>query len=103
MGFGAGDGGSAAMESDVFAGKLKSLMARFDYVVFDGDSLLTSSNASMIVKHFDGVVLVVECERTKWEVLRLAREKVQNVGGNVLGVVLNKRRYYIPRGLYGKI
>jgi hypothetical protein len=46
---------------------------------------------------------VAECEKTKWEILDLAKAKITNVNGKILGVVLNKRQYYIPAGLYGKI
>lgn len=92
-----------AFAPQVFKAKLEALSSQYEYVVFDGDSVLSSSNAAIMAKHFDGVLLVLECEKTKWQVLQLAREKIDSVGGNVLGVVLNKRRHYIPRGLYGRI
>jgi Mrp family chromosome partitioning ATPase len=88
---------------EALAKALAGWKEKFDYVVFDGDSAMASSEAVILAKQFDGVVFVVECEKTKWEVLELAKEKITNVGGNILGVVLNRRRFYIPRGLYGKI
>ncbi len=94
---------AGAFAPQVFKGKLDALASQYDYVVIDGDSVLSSSNAAIMAQHFDGVLLVIECEKTKWQVLQLAREKVEGVGGNVLGVVLNKRHHYIPRGLYGKV
>jgi len=94
---------AAAFAPQVFQSKLDALASHYEYVVVDGDSVLSSSNAAIMAQHFNGVVLVIECERTKWQVLQLAREKIEGVGGNVLGVVLNKRRHYIPRGLYGKV
>ncbi len=92
-----------AFNPRIFEGKLAALRSKFDYVIFDGDSVLSASNVAMVAKLFDGVAIVVECERTKWEVLELARSKIDNLGGEVLGVVLNKRRHYIPRGLYAKV
>jgi len=89
--------------SDGFAAKLEALRAQFDYIVFDAGSVMTSSDVALMARHFDGVVLVAECEKTKWEILDLAKEKITNVNGKILGVVLNKRQYYIPAGLYGKI
>lgn len=86
-----------------FPTKLALLRSQYDYVVFDTGSVLTSSDVALIARHFDGVVFVAECEKTKWEILDLAKAKITNVGGKILGVVLNKRQYYIPAGLYGKI
>ena len=90
-------------DAEVFRAKLASLRKHFDYVVFDGASVLDSSEACLMAGHFDGVVLVVECERTKWEVLDVAKETVLQAGGKVLGVILNKRRYYVPKILYGSV
>jgi protein-tyrosine kinase len=49
------------------------------------------------------VVLVVEAEKTKWPVIQDVKEKLISHGGNILGIVFNKRRYYIPRWLYNRI
>jgi Mrp family chromosome partitioning ATPase len=51
----------------------------------------------------DGVVLVVEAEKTRWPVAETVRDKIKNSGGNILGIVLNKRRYYIPDWIYNKL
>jgi len=47
----------------------------------------------------DGVILVVEAERTKAEVIRKIRKDLEATGVNILGVVLNKKRSYIPEYL----
>jgi len=73
-----------------------------DYVIFDGHSLFGTSDASVVSRFFDGIILVVECEKTRWEVVQLAKEKLTKAGGNIIGVVMNKRKYYIPKVLYGK-
>ncbi len=89
--------------ADGFPAKLAFLCAQFDYVLFDTGSVLASSDVALMARHFDGVIFVAECEKTKWEILDLAKEKITNVNGKILGVILNKRQYYIPAGLYGKI
>ncbi|MBN1867496.1 CpsD/CapB family tyrosine-protein kinase [Candidatus Sumerlaeota bacterium] len=93
---------------DLFArksfGQLVALLRdRYDYVVLDGEPVLTSPNASLLVRHVDGVILVAECESTKWEQVEAACEKIQASQGNALGVILNKRRYYVPGMFYGRI
>jgi protein-tyrosine kinase len=99
----AAPGASVSFDSEAFARELAGWKSAFDVVVLDGDSILSSSDAAALARLCDGVVLVAECEKTKWEVLELAKDKVQGVDGKVLGVILNKRRYYIPQGLYGKV
>lgn len=92
-----------ALKEDVFKVKLADLKKNYAYVVFDGDALFASSVPSIQARHFDGVILTVECGKTKWEVLNLAREKISNTGANVVGVVLNKREYAIPSKVYSKV
>lgn len=82
---------------------LRELTKRADYVIVDADSVLTSSETWVLGRIFDGILLVVECAKTKWEVLELTREKIAKVGGRVLGVVLNKREYYVPNALYARV
>ena len=82
--------------------RFKKLTQQFDYIVIDGNKLLGSSDSILMSKLFDGVILTLACEQTKWGTVRHALEKLNNVKANVLGVVLNKRNYYIPKVLYGK-
>jgi capsular exopolysaccharide synthesis family protein len=102
-------GGSAiakkfdVFETERFQEGLNSLKQSFDYIIVDGQSVSGSSDVSNISKYFDGVVFVVECEKTRWEVMQESKEKIKGVGGKILGVVLNKRVYYIPQKIYGKI
>ena len=88
-------------KSELFKKKLEDLKQMFDYVILDGHSILVSSDISLIAKYFDGTIIVVESEKTKREVVCLAKEKISNVGGNPIGAVLNRRKYYIPKVLYG--
>jgi Mrp family chromosome partitioning ATPase len=84
--------------------RIRAFLARvkphYDFVVVDGGAALSSSDPARLASCFDGMVFVVACERTKWEVLQGAVEKVRNGGGQVLGGVLNRRRFYVPRLIY---
>lgn len=92
-----------AFSDAVFAAKLSELQASYRYVVFDGEAVFASSLPSIQARFFDGVVLTVECRRTKWEVVNLARDRLTDAGATILGVVLNKRDYAIPHGVYAKV
>jgi protein-tyrosine kinase len=77
-----------------------NLKLKFDLVLIDSPPLTVSPDALALVSKVDGVVLVVEAEKTKWRTAKYVREKIEMVGGKVLGVVFNKRRYYIPQSIY---
>jgi protein-tyrosine kinase len=83
--------------------KFESLKQSFDYIIFDGNSMFGSAESALVAKNFDGVVITVNAENTKWEVVQQTIEKVQNLNGTVFGVILNNRKYYLPKELYGKI
>lgn len=88
-------------DSDNFAKSLESLAQHYDHIVVDASSLLNDSEASLVCSMFDAVLLVMECEVTKWQVANTAAEKIKKAGGNLLGTVMNRRKFYIPRFFYG--
>ncbi len=81
----------------------EALRARFDVILIDSPPATMSPEGFGIFKKADGVVIVVEADRTRWPVVEAVKEKVFQHGGNILGVVLNKRRYYIPDFLYRRL
>jgi capsular exopolysaccharide synthesis family protein len=72
------------------------LREQFDFIIFDGSPLRDYSESCFLAEKMDGVILVVEAERTKTEVVRKIRKDLEATGVNILGVVLNKKRKYIP-------
>jgi len=83
-----------------FKNILTTLGENFDLVIFDGPSVFGKQDLGTIAGAFDGVILVIECEKTPWEVAQSARKRLEEMGANILGATMNKRKYYIPRGLY---
>lgn len=71
----------------------------YDYIIMDGHSL-TGSDTNIVACKFDGILMAVQCCRTKWEMVKQASQKMTLMGGSVLGVILNKRQYYIPNFIY---
>jgi Mrp family chromosome partitioning ATPase len=83
-----------------FWGKLKK---KFDLVVVDSSPASMSSEGMSLSNTVDGVVLVVEADKTRRPVARNGLEMIRKSGGNVLGVVFNRHRYYIPESIYRKL
>jgi capsular exopolysaccharide synthesis family protein len=80
---------------------LQALRARFDWVIVDGPPATVYSDAGMLAPLVDGVVLVVEAEKTRWEVADQARRTLEESGARVLGAVLSRRQFHIPEAFYG--
>jgi protein-tyrosine kinase len=81
----------------------KTLGGAFDYVLVDMPSLAEFSLALAVSKYADGVVLVIESGRTRWPIVQNADDQLKRAGASVLGAFLNKRRYYVPKGLYNRL
>lgn len=77
-----------------------TLKQQFDYLIIDSTPITQSPDGLGIVPKTDGVIIVVEAEKTKWTVVENVKQHIQNVGGRILGVVLNKRNYHIPNFIY---
>ncbi len=92
--------GKSTPDPATLADMLRTLADNFDFVLIDGKPLLSSSEVSATAPKMDGVLLVVECEKTKWEVVQLAQDKLSAVDAKNTGVVLNRRRFYIPKPIY---
>jgi capsular exopolysaccharide synthesis family protein len=90
-------------EAKWFADQLALWRREYQYVIFDLPPLNGSPHATRLVRLADGAILVVEAERTRWEVAQQAKEILAQNKAEVLGVVLNKRQFPIPEKLYRAI
>jgi len=82
---------------------IAELKRDFTFIVLDTPAIMEASAAVRLCSMADGVVLVVEAEDTRWQVAQEAREALKRANANVLGVVLNKRRFHVPEWLYRKL
>ena len=82
---------------------LKKIRQQFDLVLFDTPPATISSDALAFARVSDGVVLVVEAESTRWQVVKQAKSSIERAGGRVIGVILNKTRRHIPEFIYRRL
>ncbi|MFO7534282.1 MAG: polysaccharide biosynthesis tyrosine autokinase [Kiritimatiellia bacterium] len=77
---------------------LDAVKKDYDYVLLDAPPILGVSDAAVLCSESDGTLLVIEHRSYPKEVAVRARSMIQNVGGNLVGVVLNNinihRDYY---------
>jgi len=93
----------ALFESKRFDQFLKLTREKFDYVILDAPPVSRFSECRVLGAKVDGVVLVVASGKTRRQVALRAKKELQDVGGKLLGVVLNKRRHYIPDFIYRRL
>ena len=88
------------LDSDRFTKQLSSVKKPYRFVVIDLPALSEASFVPRLSSLCDDVVMVVEAEHLRWEVVHRAKERLAKSQANILGVVLNKRRFHIPAWLY---
>lgn len=75
---------------------MKSLIEQvrndYDMVIVDTPPVGLVTDAQILSTLVDGVILVVASEKAKVESVRKAKELLQNVNSNILGVILNRVR-----------
>jgi len=90
-------------DSFVIDDLLKKLTLRFDLILIDSPPSTTFSISLAVSNKISGVVLIMEAEKTRWPVVDSIKDTIMKKGGKVLGIVLNKRRYYIPDFIYKRL
>ena len=76
---------------------------RYDAIIVDAGPLLDGINPIEIAKQADAVIVVCQWARTRREVLEEIGRRLESVEANVLGVVVNRRRFVIPGWLYRRL
>lgn len=94
---------STILASPRFKDILEHLRKRFDLILLDALPLATSATAALLSASVDGVVLVVEPRKTRWQVVKAGVDQILAQQGRVLGVVFNKQQYYIPEFIYKRL
>ena len=81
----------------------KILELEFDYLLFDCAPLKQKTDGYFLSRQVDGVVLVIQANRTKREVAQDVKKDLLKYDANIIGVILNRRKYPIPNWLYKRI
>lgn len=89
-----------AGDSTRLAPAVESLRQAFDLIVFDLPPAGPAGSAIALARLVDGVLLVVESERVRWEVAQRTKQLLLGAEVRLVGVVLNKRRHHVPEWLY---
>jgi capsular exopolysaccharide synthesis family protein len=85
---------------------IRDLKRRYDYVFFDSPPIMGVSDASILASEVDMVLQVIQYRRYPQPLTIRAKQMIEKVGGNLLGIVLNNismasdESYYYYSGYY---
>jgi Mrp family chromosome partitioning ATPase len=95
---GSGERPLLALGGDNLQSMLDMLRANYPVIVLDTPST-EAPEAAAVSRYCDGSVLVVGAGRTKQWQIENARSLLERLGGQIVGVVLNRERSVMPRWL----
>lgn len=75
--------------SESFDKLISYIKKNYDIAIFDSPSLNAAVDTSILAARTDAVILVAEQNRTTKTQIRAAKRELDNVGANLLGIVLN--------------
>lgn len=86
---------------------IEVLERNFDMIIIDGTPCELVADSKIISRIVDSTIVVTEYNKTKKETLKKTVNGIRNVGGNIIGIVINKipyhsRGYYYDMGYYGE-
>jgi len=87
-------------QSKRFQSFMAQVSGQFDYIVVDGPPLNEAPESIALSSRVDGIILVIDAQHTRRKIALRAKQRVKEIGGKLLGVVLNRRKYYVPGWLY---
>jgi capsular exopolysaccharide synthesis family protein len=85
---------------------IRDLKRRYDYVFFDSPPIMGVSDASILASEVDCVLQVIQYRRYPQPMTIRAKQMIEKVGGNLMGIVLNNinlssdENYYYYSGYY---
>lgn len=85
----------------------QELLARlsrvFEFVILDCPPMLSAIETAHLAAAAHGFVAVVERKRMKWEIVQHALDGLKSKNVNIIGAVLNRRRFELPKFIYDRL
>jgi len=78
----------------------KIVREQFSLILIDSSPIGVTADSLVLCETVDGIVLVLEAEKTRSAVVKKVRDQILMQEGNLLGIVVTKRKLYIPEIFY---
>ncbi|WP_447968800.1 CpsD/CapB family tyrosine-protein kinase [Nitrospira sp. M1] len=73
---------------------------QFALIVIDSSPARVTPDSLALCGTVDGIIFVLQAEKTRSTVARSVKEQILMRGGNILGLVLTKLKFHIPERIY---
>jgi len=84
--------------------KMKNLVtllkSKYDYIIFDTPPIISVTDAGLLGAETDGVILVIQAERTQKGIVEHAENLLKQAQAKMLGYILTNIQYHIPAYIY---
>ena len=82
---------------------IAKLKNQFKFILVDIPSLLHNADGIPLCKLCDGVILIIRADYTRWEIVKEAERLLKESDIQIIGSILNRRKFFIPQWLYKKL
>ncbi len=89
--------------STTFKDLLDELNKNFQFVIFDASPVNICPETQVLCSSVDGVILVIRTGVTRREVVLNTCDQLRMAKVNILGLVLNRRKHFIPSWIYERL
>ncbi len=83
---------SELLSSDRLNQLVKDLSVFYDIVIIDGTSVLKSIDSLILARIANSTILVTDYRKTKKEDILKAKKDIQNIGGKLIGIIINRTK-----------
>ncbi|MFC2088439.1 tyrosine-protein kinase family protein [Calditrichota bacterium] len=82
---------------------LDILKTKIGFILLDIPPILKYSEGMALSKLCDGIIIVIGAGETRWQMVQEAEHTLKNAEVNIIGTVLNKRKFFTPDWLYKRL
>ena len=94
---------SQVLKATAVQGTIMALLSLYDWIILDAPPTTVYPDVASLGTACGAAMLVIQAESTRSEVVDEAKSVLDGTGADLLGAVLNRRRYHIPRAIYERL
>lgn len=79
---------------------LENLKSQYDIILLDTPPIMAVADGLVIASKSDGVIFVVQVGKASRQLIKKSKAKLEHVKANILGVVLNKKKFFKSESHY---
>ena len=83
---------SELIGQEKFKKTIEALKEKYDYVIIDSSPILMVTDSILVSRVVDATILIAIYNKTRIDDLKSAIRRINHVGGNVAGIVLNRTK-----------